>query len=243
MRTRCTDGRMPAFVRVSATGAIMNTSAYHPNLLIEVTVEQAFERGTVACLVLAHLVHGIVDGIVAEFLRTLRKLELAFRGAGFRRDAKREVLLRIRVNDLAQEFRELGRVFRLFESDALVGFRDFRESFTVRLAAHREVHPDFGAFAREVLTETLHDFRVKTLSDADLVRVRPDRLAGRACAVFLQVELGLRSLALRADFGGILTDGNITADRANTYFHSLFSYGAEAPIDCGFRPSGLHPCL
>ena len=158
-----------------------------------------------------------MDGVVAEFLRALRESELAFGGTRFGGDAEFEVLLRVGIDDLAEEFRELGGVFGFLEGDALVGLGHFGEPFAVGLAAHGEVHAHFGTFTREVLAQPLHHLGVETLGHTDLVLVGPHDLA--APLVFLLEELALGGVALGTFVRSLGTHVDITADFADPYFH------------------------
>ena len=63
--------------------------------------------------VAGHFVHGVVDGVQAEFLGLLGQVGLALGGAvlGFHADA--QVFLGAGGENLAQEFREPGGVIRV----------------------------------------------------------------------------------------------------------------------------------
>ena len=50
-------------------------------LLVEVPLQQAFERLTMAGLVAGHFMHGVVDGIQIQFLGLLGQIELALGSA------------------------------------------------------------------------------------------------------------------------------------------------------------------
>ncbi len=198
------------------------------NLLLEVTTEQALECRTVASFVLAHFMNSVMDGIVAEFLSALGQSKLAFGSASFGSHTEFQVLLGVRIDDFAQEFSKLGGMFSFFESDTLVSFGHFRESFAVRLATHRKVHAHFGTFSSKVLAQSLHHFGIQTLSDTDLVLVCPDNLAtGRLFDLF--EELALRSVALRAFIRSFRTHVDVTANFANPDLH-IFSFSASRKL-------------
>ena len=93
--------------------------------LLEVAGEEAFEALAVAGFVLGHLVDGVVDGVVAEFLGQLGELELAGGGAVFGGDAHGQVRLGAGGEEFAEEFAELGGVLGFFPGVALEGFGDF----------------------------------------------------------------------------------------------------------------------
>ena len=175
-------------------------------------------------LVLAHFMNSVMDSIVTEFLGALCKSKLTLSCSRFGSNAKFQVLLGVGIDDFAQEFCKLGSMFSFFESDALVSFSHFRESFAVRLTAHRKVHAHFGTFTREIFTEALHHFGIQALSDTDLVFVSPDNLpCSRRFHLF--EELALRSMALRAFFRSFRTHVNITANFANPDLH-IVSFSA-----------------
>ncbi len=172
--------------------------------------------------VLAHFVNSIVDGVVAEFLGTLGESKLAFGSTCFGGNTKFQVLFGIRIDHFAQKFSELGSVFSFFESDALVSFSNFRESFAVCLTAHRKVHAHFGTFSRKVLAESLHHFGIQALSDTDFVFVSPDNLPCRRLFDLFE-ELALRCMALRAFIRSFRTHVDVTANFANPDLH-IFSF-------------------
>ena len=65
-----------------------------------------------ACFILAHFVHGVVDGIIAQLLSPLSQHQLAFSGSGFRFYTRLEIGLGIRRDYLTQQLREFRRVLR-----------------------------------------------------------------------------------------------------------------------------------
>ena len=119
--------------------------------------------------VFAHFVNGVVNSVIAQFLRAFCEGELTRGRAVLGFNADGEVLLCVGVDAFAQKLGEFRGVFGFFKGNALVCFGDFGIAFPVSLTAHCQIHSDFGAFAREVRAQALDNFRVKTLRDADSV--------------------------------------------------------------------------
>ena len=161
-----------------------------------------------AGFILGHFVDGVVDGVVAELLGAGGDGELAFAGAGFGFVALLEVRLGV-PDDLAEEFGDAGGVVGLLEGVALERVGDLGVALALRLAAHREVHAHFGAFAGEVVLETGPDLRIAALGDAEDVLVGPLGLIG--LFLYLHELFGLR-MAYGALGGRILAFMDITAD-------------------------------
>ena len=90
------------------------------------------------------------------------------------------------------------------------------EALAVGLAAHGEVHADFGALTLEVGLEARLDFGVDVLGDADLVLVCPGLLA-----VLLDDLDKLRTgdLALGAGLGRSVADMDVAANGATELLH------------------------
>ena len=153
-----------------------------------------------AGFVFAHFVHRVVDGVVPEFFRPLCEHKFAFRRPALRFNAQFEVLFRVGADAFAEEFGELRRVFGLFKRDSLVCFRDFRISLPVGLPAHRQIHSDFCALAREIRAQPFDDFLVEAGGDADFVFIGPRGGGG----VVLDGEFGFGRLALGADVGEVV---------------------------------------
>ena len=188
------------------------------NLFAEVTVMQAFEAAAMTRFVLAHLVHRVVDGVEIELLREDGEVFLARACAVLGIDAHLEVLLRGVREDFAEELGEFCRMLSLFERVAFERLCDFRIPLAIGLAAHREVHADFGAFAREVLAQALDDLFIDALRDADAMLIRERQLAA------LLDEFRCRRFADRALCGRLRAFIDITADGANEFFHVNSSY-------------------
>ena len=151
-----------------------------------------------AGLILCHLVHGVVDGIVAEFLRALCDRELACAGARFGRDAEFEVLLGRIGDDFAEELCKLACVLCFLEGIALVCLCDLGIALALGNARHGKIHTDLGALALEVGTEAVHHFLIFHLAVADVVLARKTRV--------LLDGNELRRLADGADFNIIRDD-------------------------------------
>ena len=184
--------------------------------VLEISLEQAVEAGAVARLVLRHLVDGVVDGVVAQLLRALGDRQLARAGARFRRDAQFEVLLG-RIGDaLAQQFRELGCVLRLFKRIALVRLGDLGIPLALGDARHSQIHADFGALALEVRAQTVHDLLVQPLRDADFV------LAGKLDLRRIVDGDELRRLADGADLD--IVGDNFAADRTSLHDNTSLDF-------------------
>ena len=179
-----------------------------------------------ASFVLGHFMHGVMDGVIAQLLGALSQSQLAGGGAALRRDADGKVFLGGGGNNFAQQLGKLCCVLRLFKGDALVSFSNLGEAFAIRLTAHRQVHTDLGALAGEVLAQTLDDFGIQTLGNADAMLVRPLDLV-----FFQQIELGRRCVAVRAELRSLIARMNVTANRTYPlHFHYLrnvysFSFG------------------
>ena len=108
----------------------------------------------------------------------------------------------------------------LLEGVALERVRDLGIALALRLTAHREVHADLRALAREVHAETLHDLLVQTLRGTDDVLARPGHLAFGG----LLEKLGAGAAALRAAVGGGVAFVDVTADGANKLLHASLLY-------------------
>ena len=205
---------------------------------LEPALEQTREALAVAGFVLRHLVDGVVDGIVAQFLGELGQIELALAGAGLSLGAELEVLLGAGGDHLAEQLSELGGVLRLFPGVALVSLGDLGIAIALGLTGHRQIHADLGALTHEVVAQTLNDALIETLGGADDVLAGHLRqrelslggsISGRCSSLrrfFDLHELVLRSLALGALGRSLIALVNITANGA-TEFH-VFSLSCDA---------------
>ena len=167
--------------------------------------------------VFCHFMNGVMDSVEVELFSKGCDFFLACASALFSSSTHFEVGLGVVRNDFAEEFSEFSSVFSFFESDAFVGFSDFRIALAVSDTAHSEVHADFGAFACEVEVEAFEDAFVDAFSDAYAMFV----------SVFFDTsdefrEFFFRSAALRTLFRSFRTFINKTSDTAYKFFHPSF---------------------
>ena len=155
--------------------------------LSKVTIQKAFESAAVAGFVASHLVNGVVNGIEALLFGFLSKLEFAHRCAVLGFNAPLEVLFGGIGDDFTQQLGKLSGVLGLFIGGFLPVESDFRIAFAVRNTRHRQIHAYFGAFALEVLAQTLDDFGIDTFGNADNMLGSPRRLPASA---FLNLDAG-----------------------------------------------------
>ena len=134
--------------------------------LLEVTLEEAFEAASVACLVLCHFVNSVVDSVETFCLGTLSDFHLAIAGTAFCLSTLLEVGLGVPYA-VANEFGETACVVSLFESIALESLCDFGIALTVCLARHSEIHTNLSAFAFKVSLQAIHDVLGATFGNAD----------------------------------------------------------------------------
>ena len=166
------------------------------------------------CFVLRHLVHGVVNGVIAELFGAFGELELAGAGARFRRDPHFEVLFGGIGHNFAQQFGEFGGVICLFIGISLVGFGDFGIALALGDARHRKVHADFGTFAHEVVLQTLHDLGVFHNAVAHVMLTRK---LGRTLAILDGNKFGRLANGANFDIVGYDLAANSTS------FHSIRS--------------------
>ena len=167
-----------------------------------------------AGFVFGHFVDGVVDGVVAQLLGAGGDGELAFAGAGFGFVALLEVRLGV-PDDFAEEFGDAGGVVGLLEGVALEGVGDLRIALTLGLAAHREVHAHFGAFAGEMFLEAGPDLRVTAFGNAEDVLAGP---LGLVAFLFHFNEFFGFGMAHRALCGRIFAFVDVSADEASEFF-------------------------
>ena len=199
-----------------AVDLLRGKSGRGTGLFAEVAIEQALEGSAVTGFVLRHFVNGVVDGVEVGGLGLLRQIELAGAGSVFGGDAELEVGLGGRCHDLAEHFRELGGVLRLFVSGLFPVEPDFRIALAESDAGHGEVHADLGALALEVGAESFDDFGGNAFDDADL-------MLGGPVQVFLDdfLELLARGLAEGTFFGADIALDDLAADGASPFFHGV----------------------
>ena len=130
--------------------------------------------------------------------------------------------IRLGVPDyFSEHLGEAGGVIGLFESIALESFCNLRIAFAVGLTAHCDVHSDLGAFAHEVVLETLK-YESAFLSLRDFVGDSDYMLGNelQTCSLFHLLEFRSRNFALRAELRSGVTFVNIAANRADPFSHS-----------------------
>ena len=112
-------------------------------------------------------------------------------------------------------------MLRLLKAGLLPVQADFGITLAVRNARHCKVHADLGALALEVGSQAVDDLlahlfghiRAELLADADDMLRRPAHI------FLLLNKLRAGNVALGAKLGGILSLVNVTANRANPFFH------------------------
>ena len=109
-------------------------------------------------------------------------------------------------------------VLGLFESISLESLCDFRIALTLCLAAHCQIHADFGALSHEVGLQTLMDLRVATFGNTYYMFAGP---ASLAFFLYLDEFVSL-CMAYRALCRWILTFVNVTAYETSEFlFHNI----------------------
>ena len=88
--------------------------------LAEITLEQVVEALAVTGLVLAHLMHGVMDGVQVELLGQRGQLLLAGGRAPLGLSAQLKVLLGRGGHNLTQQLGELGGMLGLFPGICLL---------------------------------------------------------------------------------------------------------------------------
>jgi hypothetical protein len=194
--------------------------------MLKIPFQQSLKRPAVPRFVFAHLMHGVVYGVKVQLLGLCRNVFFTLCRAVFRHNAHFKILFGGYIDNLAQQFREFGGMFRFFKRDPLVRFRNLGIPFTVGLAAHSEVHTHFDTFARKVLAKPFDYFGVNVFGDANSVFIGENQI--RAGLLF---EFSGRRLALGTEFGRLFARVDIAANRTNKLFHNdtpnwyLLSYG------------------
>ena len=131
-------------------------------LFLEITVEEAFEALAMTCLVLSHLVNGVVDGIPILSLGILGDAELILAGTSLSVHALLEVGLGI-PDYVTKQLSELGSMLSLLPGIALEGIGHLGITLAIGLTAHRQIHTYLGALARKVGIEILDHFLVNAI--------------------------------------------------------------------------------
>ena len=135
-------------------------------LLAEIALEQAFEASAVACLVLGHLVYGIVDCIEVEGLGCLGDVHLAGACSALGLGTFLQIGLCVPYA-VAYELGYPGCMVCLLEGVASERLGDFGIAFAVGLTRHGKVHAYLAALAGEVGLESLHNLVGASLGYAD----------------------------------------------------------------------------
>ena len=170
-----------------------------------------------AGFVFGHFVNAVVNGVVAEFLGQRGNLLLAVAGTEFCCRAHFNVLFRRVGNDFAQHLGDACGMVCFLKSIALEGFGNFRIAFAVGLAAHRQIHADFAAFAGEVFAQAGNNAFVQAFGNADSVFIG-------ISLIFFVHNLKRFGAADRTYFRHGVAFDNLSADCANVfhYFFVLF---------------------
>ena len=181
-------------------------------LLLEVSVVETLESGAVTGLILCHLVYGVVNSVVVEFLCPLCDCKLALACSGLSLDSLLEIGLGIPYY-ITEKFSELGSVLSLFESISLESLGDLRIALAVGLAAHRKIHSHLAALAVEVSLKSFVNLLVAVLGNTD------DMLAGPALRAFFLKFSEFVSLCVtyRTFCRRVLTFIYISADKTSEF--------------------------
>ena len=119
-----------------------------------------------AGFVFGHLVDGVVDGIEVALLGHAGDAHLVFAGAALGNHALVKVGLGV-PNHVAKQFGKAGAVLGLFKSITLESLGDFGVAFAVGLAAHGQIHADFGSLTHEMGVQVLNHVLAGAFGDAD----------------------------------------------------------------------------
>lgn len=135
--------------------------------LFKISVQQALECSSVSCLILCHLMNGVMNCIEVLLLSTCSEILLACACASLSLNTHLEVLLCGVCNDFAQELSKLGSMLCLFMSSLLIVKTNFRITLTESNSCHSQVHTYLRALTCEVRLQVLDDLRIYALCDAD----------------------------------------------------------------------------
>ena len=144
---------------------LLTVFVYGLFLVTEIALVKAVEAATVTCLVLSHLMHGVVDGVEVLFLGVLGDTHLVGVGTGLGVHTLLKVGLRIPYH-VAEKFGEFGCMFSLFPCVTLESLGDLGIALAVSLTGHGQIHAYLGAFTVEVGVEVLDHLLVGTLGYA-----------------------------------------------------------------------------
>src|SRR5574344_1513943 len=103
----------------------------------------------VPCLIFAHLMNSIMNGIVVKLLCLSRDTLFIRTGSGLSFHSLFKISLGIPYN-LSYEFGKFGGMFSLLKCYSLESLSDFRIAFTIGLTAHSYIHTHFGTFSRKM---------------------------------------------------------------------------------------------
>ena len=171
-----------------------------------------------AGFVFCHLVNGVVDGVVAQFLCAGGEVQFALAGTGLCVSPLLEVCLGVPDN-LSKKLCELGGVLCLLKGIAPEGGGDSRVALAVCLPAHCQVHTNLRALSVEVVAESLHYFSVFYNAVLEVV------LTGEAFLTFNDLfEFFLFSAALRAELRRVLSFIYIAANHTSEFLFHNFGY-------------------
>ena len=180
-----------------------------------------------AGFVFCHLVNGVVDGVVAQFLGFGGDGELAFAGAGLGLSPLFEVGLGIPYY-LSEELGEFGGVLSLFECVALEGGGNAGVSLAVCLTGHCQVHSNFRALAVEVVAQALHYLFIFNYTVLEVV------LAGESGVLrFNFYEFFFFGAALGAELRRVLSFIYIAANQTSEFlFHNFGYFRVNNSVGC-----------
>lgn len=209
------------------------TQLVNNSLLGEIALKQAVESLAVACFVLAHLVYGVMHGIITQLFGPLGNHQLAIAGSELGLGAHLHILRCAVGEHFAQKFGKLCCMLGFFEGIASEGLSYFGVSLSLGLTAHGQVHANLAALARKIVAQTLHNLRIQSFcyTYAMLISV-----------YFLGAFLNLYECvysAYRADFRHRLALDYFAADGALVLFHirvclvCLFVFCAVFLLFCG----------
>ena len=171
-----------------------------------------------AGFVFCHLVYGVVDGVVAQFLGFCGNCKLAFAGAGLSLCPLAEVGLCIPY-DFSEELGEFCCVLSLLECVALESGGYSGVALAVCLTGHCQVHSNFRALSVEVVTEALHYLFIFYYTVLEVV------LAGESGILrFYFYEFFFLGAALGTELRSFLSLINVTADQTSEFLFHNFGY-------------------
>ena len=154
-----------------------------------------------------------MDRIEVEGFCSLGEVCLAGCGAVLGFHSHFQILLCAVRDHFAQKLCKFCSMLSFFISSLLPIQADFRIAFTERYAAHRKIHTDFGAFAREVVAEVVLDVFRNIGSHADNMLCSPGHLVRLFC------KFGSGCFTDRTCFRSRITFIDISADVTYPFCH------------------------